>query len=135
VVQKRGRKKRNDGSSYFTCKNKGSVPQSESRELAWGVVSVAAFLLDVVTVQPCGGCSLHQPHFLREAIGCHNLRAVAAANEMKDQAPLLLVEVRQCRETWRRGGSDQMSVRMLGKAVFGMVIAPFSGLTPRGLAD
>jgi hypothetical protein len=31
-----------------------------------------------------------------------------------------------------RGESDQMSVRMLGKAVFGMVIAPFSGLTPQG---
>jgi hypothetical protein len=44
-------------------KTKDPSPSPQSREPAWGVVFVAAFLLDVVTVQPCGGCGLHQPHF------------------------------------------------------------------------
>jgi hypothetical protein len=43
---------------------------------------------------------------------------------MKDQAPLLLVEVRKYRESY------QMPVQMLGNAVFGMELCPFFRLDP-----
>jgi hypothetical protein len=116
-----------------TCNIKGSGPQSKSREVAWGMFFSTAFLLDVVTFQPCGGgscSSLKSRSFSASAIGWKSFRAADTANEMREEAP---------RRWWKlvrglRLGDEVGDVCAdAWQVCFWNKVCPFFGLGPRGV--